>query len=164
MPLRRVPYVSGSISNLYDLHLLRCRYWNWALDWQDMTRSPILDDTNGFGGNGNASIKEPFLEGYCLTEGPFSRLETFYIGADYKPHCLSRGFPSPEKLARLSQDLRPEALEKLLSLTDYESFNLGLEKGPHLAMPKIIRGDFQYFTAPNGSCPSQELMMGVIRD
>lgn len=51
------------------------RYWNWALDWEDVTKSPIFNDTNGFGGNGNASIKEPFLYGYCLTEGRFSRLK-----------------------------------------------------------------------------------------
>lgn len=129
-----------------------------------MTKSPILDDTNGFGGNGNASIKEPFLDGYCMTEGPFSRLEMPYIGADYKPHCLSRGFPSPEKLARLGQELRPEALEQVLRLPDYESFNLGLEKGPHLAVPKIIRGDFQYFTAPNGSCPSLGVVISTLED
>lgn len=129
-----------------------------------MTKSPILDNTNGFGGNGNATIKEPFLDGYCLTEGPFSRLQMPYLGADYKPLCLSRGFPSPGKLARLGQELGPEALEKVLSLPDYESFNLGLEKGPHLAMPKIIRGDFQYFTAPNGLCPSVGIMIGTFKN
>lgn len=139
---------------LQYLVLTRCSYWDWALDWEDITKSPVLDYTNGFGGNGNTSIKEPFLDGFCLTEGPFSRLEMPYIGADYKPHCLSRGFPNREKLARLGQDLRPEALGKVLSLTDYESFNLGLENGPHLAVPKMIRGDFQYFTAPNGLCSS----------
>ncbi|KAK4694932.1 hypothetical protein P7C71_g2727, partial [Lecanoromycetidae sp. Uapishka_2] len=124
-------------------------YWNWALDWQDVAKSPILDNANGFGGDGNASLKVPFLNGYCLTEGPFSRLDMAYIGADYNPHCLSRGFPSRKKRARMGHDLGPEALEKLLNLPDYESFNLGLENGPHLALPKIIRGDFQYFTAPN---------------
>lgn len=127
-----------------------------------MTESPILDCATGFGGNGNVSLKEPFLDGYCLTDGPFGRLEMPYIGADYKPHCLSRGFPTDEKAARLSQSLRPEALEGILSVLDYESLNSGLENGPHLAVPKIIRGDFQYFTAPNGSRPL-EVMNYILR-
>lgn len=85
-----------------------------------------------------------------------------YIGADYKPHCLSRGFPTDKQVARLSQSLRPEALEGILSVLDYESLNSALENGPHLAVPKIIRGDFQYFTAPNGSRPP-EVMYGMLR-
>lgn len=127
-----------------------CSYWDWTLDWKDVTKSPVWDLEEGFGGNGNVSIKEPLLDGYCLTQGPFSRLEVPYIGADYKPHCLSRRFQSGEKLARLGQALAPQAVESVLNLSDYESFNLALEDGPHLAVPKIIRGDFQYFTAPNG--------------
>lgn len=118
-----------------------------------MTESPILDCATSFGGNGNVSLKEPFLDGYCLTDGPFGSLEMPYIGADYKPQCLSRGFPNYKKAARLSHGLRPEALEGILSLLDYESLNSGLENGPHLAVPKIVRGNFQFLTAPNGSRP-----------
>ena len=129
-----------------------------------MTNSPIFDKTIGFGGNGNVPIQGPFRPGYCLTEGPFGRLEVSYIGDEYKPHCLSRGFPRPEKVARLGQDLGPEALQKILSLREYDSFNLGLEKGPHLAVPKIIGGDFQYFTAPNGLLPPLGIMYGMLRN
>lgn len=109
-----------------------------------------MDYGTGFGGDGNASIKEPFLDGYCLTQGPFSRLKSPYVGADYRPHCLSRRFEDGEKLAKLSEAVKPSALKSILDLSDYKSFNLGLEDGPHLAVPKIIHGDFQYFTAPNG--------------
>ena len=92
-----------------------------------MTKSPVLDHTNGFGANGNASIKEPFLDGYRLTEGPFSRLEMPYIGADYKPHCLSCGFPSPERLARLGQDLRPEAV--ITTAREWNHFHFAVAPG-----------------------------------
>ena len=115
-----------------------------------MTKSAIWDLRVGFGGNGNSSLKNPFLDGYCLTEGPFSMLEAAYIGPEYKPHCLSRGFESGENLAKLGESLKPEAVEQVLSLPDYDAFNIGLENGPHLAIPKIIAGDFQYFSAPNG--------------
>ena len=129
-----------------------------------MTNSPILEDTNGFGGNGNPNIQGSFRHGHCLTEGPFKGLGVSYLGDKYKPHCLSRDFPRTEKVARRGQALGPEAVGKVMSLRDYESFNLGLEKGPHLAMPKIIRGDFQYFTAPNGLCPSLGFIIGTSKD
>ena len=46
--------------------------------------------------------------------------------------------------------MRPETLERLLDEPNYESFNLGLEYGPHIAVPLIIRGDFYRVTAPYG--------------
>ena len=68
-----------------------------------------------------------------------------------KPHCLSRGFESGASLRNLSQMIRPEALETLFSHSDYEKFNLGLENGAHIAIPRSIRGDFSLFTAPSGT-------------
>lgn len=110
----------------------------------------MWDNKDGFGGNGDSSIGDPFFQGYCVVDGPFAKLQVLYVGADFKPHCLSRGFEGGQKLARLGQGLKPEVLEEVLSLPDYEAFNLGLEDGPHLNIPKIIHGDFKFFTAPYG--------------
>lgn len=35
-------------------------------------------------------------------------------------------------------------------MNDYEAFNLELEDGPHVAIPRSIRGDFSLLTAPSG--------------
>ena len=44
----------------------------------------------------------------------------------------------------------PAALEGLLRIDDYGSFNLGLEDGPHIAIPRSVREDFSLLTAPSG--------------
>ena len=38
----------------------------------------------------------------------------------------------------------------MLEKADYDSFNIGLELGPHNAIPKTVRGDFYRVTAPYG--------------
>lgn len=38
----------------------------------------------------------------------------------------------------------------LLLSPDYNGLNLGLEHGPHVAIPKSINGDFSLHTAPFG--------------
>ena len=48
--------------------------------------------------------------------------------------------------ARVSED----AIAKLMATPGYEAFNLGMEQGPHLAMPHGVLGDFLVDTAPNG--------------
>lgn len=131
----------------YDGHLT---YWNWALDWKNITESPVWSQEYGFGGNGDRDKGQPILHGHCVVDGPFAGLRVLYLSSKFKPHCLSRGFESGEGLHKLGQRLRPELLEKLTHEPNYETFNLGLEEGPHLAVPNIIRGDFLLFTAPNG--------------
>ena len=116
----------------------------------------MWDSVDGFGGDGNAvagdaSSIDPDFTGYCVDDGPFARLEVLYVGADYKPHCLARQFQNGTRLQKLGNHLKPKALEKLLRLADYESFNLGLENGPHLRIPLSIQGDFKFFTAPYGA-------------
>ena len=126
-------------------------YWNWALDWQDITKSPIWDADFGFGGNGDPNVGELILDGHCVTDGPFSDLIIPYLDAEYIPHCLSRGFENGRELAGNGSRFSPEALEALLRVDDYEAFNLGLEDGPHVAIPRSIRGDFSLLTAPSGT-------------
>ena len=129
-------------------------YWDWGLDWQDITNSPIWDGANGFGGNGSAaagdeSSIDPDFTGHCVDDGPFAGLEVLNIGAKYKPHCLARKFRNSLEFQK-SNPFEPKALRKLLQQADYESFNLGLEHGPHLTLPLSVQGDFLFFTAPNG--------------
>lgn len=120
------------------------------MDWKDLTLSPIWDSNTGFGGNGNSSDEKSVAYGYCVTDGPFARLKALIWGVENKQHCLSRGFAKPEKVKKLGLRVSPEALEKMLDETDYDSFNIGLELGPHNAIPNTIRGDFYRVTAPYG--------------
>lgn len=124
-------------------------YWDWTLDWENITTSPIWDTDTGFGGDGNSSVSSAVFNAYCVTEGPFAHLEVPYYEHIYQPHCLLRGFD--EHLEDFRDQLKPEALEKLLLSADYDTINLGLENGPHVAIPKSINGDFSLHTAPSGN-------------
>ena len=125
-------------------------YWNWVLDWEDITQAPVWHEKDGFGTNGDPSVGEAIIGGHCVVDGPFARLEVPYIDKRPKPHCLSRGFESGGQLAMHGSWFRPKAMEELQRGNDYDAFNLGLEEGPHNAIPRIIRGDFSMFTAPYG--------------
>ena len=126
------------------------RYWDWTLDWENITTSPVWDSETGFGGNGNRSVGHPVFDAYCVTDGPFARLEVPYFEHVYRPHCLLRGFETEETLSKLRVDLEPRALGRLLHSVDYSSLNLDLEHGPHVAIPRSINGDFSLHTAPFG--------------
>ncbi|KAL8710083.1 MAG: hypothetical protein Q9225_007361, partial [Loekoesia sp. 1 TL-2023] len=127
----------------YQGHLT---YWDWTLDWENITLSPVWDDKTGFGGTGNASTGTPIFKAYCVTEGPFAGLEVPYFEDIYKPHCLLRGFDG--NLKDFRERIHPGALMDLLLSPDYSSLNLGLEHGPHVAIPQSVNGDFSLHTAP----------------
>ena len=126
------------------------RYWDWSLDWEDVTQAPVWDPILGFGGDGDEKDIES-IHGHCVTDGPFARLKVLYVEKFPYPHCLSRGFARGENLTRFSAALEPTALDDLLGTPDYASFNLGVEDGPHLSIPRSIHGDFSTVTAPAGS-------------
>ena len=126
------------------------RYWDWSLDWEDITLAPVWDSVLGFGGNGNSSDSRPGFRGFCVTDGPFANLELLFIGPMDVPHCLSRDFLRGENLTTYAQRIRPQALEELLRLPSYEAFNEAVETGPHLSLPFSIHGDFSVPTAPQG--------------
>lgn len=109
-----------------------------------------------FEGNGNTSMSSSIFDAYCVTYEPFARLEVPYFETIYKSHCLLRGFD--KNLTGFRDQLKPEAVRKLLLSDDYNSFNLGLENGPHVAIPKSINGDFSLHTAPSGSSYFHELL------
>ncbi|CAF9916149.1 MAG: hypothetical protein ALECFALPRED_010534 [Alectoria fallacina] len=113
-------------------------YWDWGLDWEDITTSPVWDGETGFGGDGNPRKGESIAQGHCIENGPFTELEVPYFDMIYHPHCLSRGFQSGQGLKNLSSKLSPEALDNILESRDYDTFNLGLEHGAHLAVPRSL--------------------------
>lgn len=127
-------------------------YWNWVLDWKNITRSPVWDSETGFGGNGNVTGEVTVGHGRCVIDGPFAHLTTlFFSNTDGESHCLSRGFLSGEALdSKCASRIAPEAVKKVLNASTYESFNRELESGPHLAIPYGVRGHFLRFSAPYG--------------
>lgn len=127
-------------------------YWDWVLDWKDVTRSPVFDSELGFGGDGNLTGKVTVGGGRCVVDGPFAGLEALRYDADYQPHCLSRGFLHGELLQRMcGDDIQPEKVDRILQLDDFESFVHELEEGPHIAISTGIRGDWLKFTVPYGT-------------
>ncbi|MCJ1396714.1 hypothetical protein MMC18_009606 [Xylographa bjoerkii] len=124
-------------------------YWDWTLDWANFRDAPVWDSDTGFGGSGGADAPDSVGEGTCVTDGPFAGLQELYWNLQYHPHCLSRGFPPDKVLARWTSNLRPEVVEQIMAMKEYEEFYLALENGPHLAIPYSVRGDFYAFTAPN---------------
>jgi tyrosinase len=83
-------------------------------------------------------------------DGPFANTTVPFLDDENRPHCLSRGFETGDGLLDHGRWFNPLALEKLLLHSDYEAFNLGLENGPHNAIPRSIQGDFLLLTAPFG--------------
>ena len=132
------------------------RYWDWSLDWENVTQAPVWDTTSGFGGDGDENDIES-IHGHCVTDGPFARLQVLYVEKFPYPHCLSRGFAKGDNLTRFSAALKPRALDELLRTPDYATFNLGVEDGPHLSIPRSIHGDFSTVTAPAGLSPCRVL-------
>ncbi|OHW95205.1 tyrosinase central domain containing protein [Colletotrichum incanum] len=119
-------------------------FWDWSLDWDDITNSPIFDSKLGFGGDGDPEAPE-HKGAHCVTDLPFKDLTPQWYGTTYDPHCLARSFNEDW----YAHYMNPEALEKVMAATSYEDFFLALEMGPHDIIPLGIRGDFTSFTAPN---------------
>ena len=126
-------------------------YWDWSLDWEDFSKSPVWSNEHGFGGSGDPDVGETLLDGYCVTTGPFAHLSVIFIKHDYHPHCLSRGFVrDKDELAVHRAMYHPLTIDEIVSSDNYSHFNLNLEHGPHDGIPRSVRGDFSMLTAPAG--------------
>jgi len=123
-------------------------YWDWSLDWQDFTKSPIWN-IDSFGGNGDPSDSLSVGGGHCVTDGPFAGLEIVFYDDDYHPHCLSRNFESGQAMRNLGKLVRPEAIAEIMEEDDYEAFTSRLEHNAHHFLSASVRGDFSKFTGPN---------------
>jgi tyrosinase len=119
-----------------------------------MAKSPVFNSAHGFGGDSHPdrspSTEMIVGEDRCVDSGPFSGLEVHWFGKQDFPHCLSRGFHYGSEMDEVAYLIRPEAIEKLLHLPSYDEFFLGLEEGPHNAIPAAIGGDFSFTVAPYG--------------
>ncbi|KAF2162476.1 hypothetical protein M409DRAFT_27101 [Zasmidium cellare ATCC 36951] len=120
-------------------------YWDWSLDWETITHSPVLNDYTGFGGTGNENNHD------CVEQGPFANMPALYNGTHYELHCLSRHFAFKEDVGVRHYDvsyLSPQTTADVLDTDDYMELVLGIEHGPHNHLPLGIGGDFLSFTAP----------------
>ena len=135
------------------------RYWDWTLDWENPSKSPIWDAETGFGGDGNLEQNPTVGNGSCLSDGPFKNYEVLFANLDVQPHCLSRGFGRNVKSGRFEGGkFSPDAIKEILNMEDLHDFSLTLEKRSHDAIPNGIGGDFYLFTAPNGKQMSRFLL------
>lgn len=126
-------------------------YWDWTLDWDKLEDSPVFNSETGFGGDGEVGGELTVsMTGRCVVDGPFAGIVAEYYDVKHQPHCLSRGFRDLEgNLGHMDgHDIRPESVEEVLSLPDYESFVTKMESRVHDAIPYGISGDFETFTAP----------------
>lgn len=123
------------------------RFWDWSLDWEDPSSSPIFDSKLGFGGDGDRNATKHGTA-YCVTDTPFKNLKPKWYGELYDPHCLTRWFVDKDDW--FARYLGPSALQLVMNSSSYDEFFRALENGPHDIIPGGIRGDFSSFTAPNG--------------
>lgn len=127
-------------------------YWDWTLDTDDVTKSPIWDPETGFGGNGDPAI-DPFSgDRKCLVDGPLKGLQVNYTMSGLEPHCLARNWNSgiawPGDM--LARAYTKEAVQKITVLDTYQEFHPSLEAGPHGAIHSAVGGDMSPATSPNG--------------
>ncbi|KAK1728693.1 hypothetical protein CaCOL14_000109 [Colletotrichum acutatum] len=151
-------------------------YWDLSLDntAESFVKSPIFDNTHGFGGNGpyieDISDDEEFpvktpteipgrSGGGCVQEGPFANL-TVPMGlgssVEPQPHCLRRDF-SPTLVASA---LRDEIIDRALSASTYGEFNshiqgysfefdgLTLHAGMHLGIGGAVGENADMYSSP----------------
>ncbi|MCJ1441960.1 MAG: hypothetical protein MMC23_002452 [Stictis urceolatum] len=156
--------------HVYEGALRKCgyggpmAYWDWSLDWEDLTLAPVWD-SDSFGGDGsevgrglvgengelvNGRDGGGVMGGGCVLEGAFKGVRAAWLGPLWRPHCLSRGFLRGEGVRRAGRRNSPEALERLMRAGGYEEFLGALERGAHASVPKVVGGDFGLFTAPYG--------------
>ena len=129
-------------------------YWDWGVDWQDLSNSSIWDSKHGFGGDGNLTGEVGVSGGRCVTDGPFSNMRLLNFNQTVQPHCLSRGFQkepkSKESGAINGHLLEPEILGALRRTSDYARFRELIEDSIHNALHRSIGGDFTEYSAANG--------------
>ncbi|KAK7037335.1 hypothetical protein VNI00_011326 [Paramarasmius palmivorus] len=146
-------------------------YWDWTIDADSSTgvpNSPLFDASTGFGGNGRRVVTEvssrPGRAGYetCVTDGPYANT-TLTLGRTapdliYGEHCLSRTFNNGtwdsagnflvgDMMA--SKYYTTSALAPVFEHNDYDSFEVELENGAHMAIHNALRGDMFLEASPN---------------
>ncbi|KAE9372643.1 Di-copper centre-containing protein [Stipitochalara longipes BDJ] len=127
-------------------------YWDWSLDWKDLSKSPVFDISPGFGGDShsNSEPSEVAIVGgdRCVNEGPFTNITVHWWTQQGDPHCLSRGFRDIQPISHMGYVFKPESIERLLQQPDYKQFFLAMEHSVHDGLQVAIGGDIMFNTAP----------------
>ena len=130
------------------------------MDWNNLSESPVWDDSLGFGGDGNASLFGPLpttksypRQSCCVTSGPFGSLQVMN-GLDAPvPHCLSRRFfhYETQKFGKLSGlHLAPEMISELQTSENYDDLRNSTEYMVHNGIHFGVGGDFERWSSANG--------------
>jgi tyrosinase len=130
----------------YQGHLL---YWDWSLDYENLSSAPVFDVEHGFGGDGSPKEEESISGGSCIREGPFSMYEVRVLGAENEPHCLSRGFGRSVGGSFVGTSISPTAIRDVLQERNYYDFLTRLEGSADNDIPLGIGGDWVLASAPN---------------
>ena len=89
------------------------------------------------------------MRGYCVDNGPLPNYNVPFFETLSKPHCLSREFLKDTKnITQWAAEWNPAHIETLLSENDLATFTNRVEEGPHIALPKMLHGDFSTRGAP----------------
>lgn len=128
------------------------RYWDWSLDWMNLTKSSIWDSETGFGGNGDPNQPLTIGGGRCVTDGPFSGLRPIKYNHTYVQHCLSRGFQDETMAGKLpGESFKPEAIGQIMRIPTYKEFVKSIERDLHAPIHLSVRGDLFAMTGANGN-------------
>nr|XP_036582174.1 uncharacterized protein CTRU02_07740 [Colletotrichum truncatum]KAF6790834.1 hypothetical protein CTRU02_07740 [Colletotrichum truncatum] len=134
-------------------------YWDWTLDSDDMSKSPVFstDATTGFGGNGlNGGLTSPSRPNplvMCVTEGAFGNFTVSYFNTALRAHCLNRGFNNGLGVDNGKFQGKLYSPEKIAEITgnshNFSTFATVLENEPHGAIHQSVGGDLIPSTSPN---------------
>jgi len=131
------------------------RYWNWAADSAAPASAKVWSPIDGFGGNGNVTLSDPWT--HCITDGPFVNLRPTYYNNDTHPHCILRDFAPGHPEVGLAEMIgfqyTPEIVAEISAIPNFVDFHGNLESRPHAVVHAGIAqgdGDMGPTTSPNG--------------
>ncbi|RKP37296.1 hypothetical protein BJ085DRAFT_19981, partial [Dimargaris cristalligena] len=111
-------------------------YWDWSIDSQTPSNSPVWNDYGHSGG-----------EGQCVLDGSFSGWQAQYNLNGTDLHCLRRAWNQGTSMGSV---FPPEYLEQnARDNDDYVTFWNTLERGPHGIVHAFIGGDMFDMASPN---------------
>ncbi|OHF02047.1 hypothetical protein CORC01_02626 [Colletotrichum orchidophilum] len=136
-------------------------YWDWTLDSDDMSKSPVFsnDTTSGLGGNGlNGGWVAPTRPNpltMCVLDGAFANFTVSYYTTNALSHCLNRGFNDGVGVnaGRYQGGLySPAKVSGIVENSgNFSTFATALENGPHGAIHSAVGGDLFPSTSPNAT-------------
>lgn len=133
-------------------------YWDWTLDWQDISASSIWSNEDGFGGENDCSIdmRGDTSDNTCVS-GPFKDNVFINFNGTIWPHCLSRQLQNTtSERGKLAKELiRPEAMGQLTRSQNYGTLRYMIEMQMHNVIHYGIIGDLTEVSSANGRLSSR---------